>query len=139
MGELSGWHVVQVVEGRRCAMNERTVTCSDCGTTLDQQLGAGELCPTCGSARHTTAISVDAAVETDAAMSVRWEKHRRTIERDWRWLAALVLITIVGGVVTTFLVSGVWALLVTLAAAVLTFWGGLKGLTRVHEIERGGG
>jgi hypothetical protein len=93
-------------------------------------------CPRCRStARHFEA-SVTSNVRVTA--SIAWEKVHEEVERNLSWFLGSLALTVAGAGLG-FVFGGVLGLVVGLLLGLLGFLVGLRGETRVREIERGGG
>ena len=82
-------------------------------------------------------VKAGAAVARATASGV-WERHRYYTRRYWRWLTALVVVTVIGALLGGLVFTGWWSVLSSLVFGLVTFGLGLKAIERVVEIEHSG-
>jgi hypothetical protein len=86
------------------------------------------------SARHTTAIKLEPALEHDEGLPLRVTSRWKTLERDWPWIMALAAASLVSALVGGLVVHGLWSVATSLMGSVATSVIGLWAFTRIrHE------
>src|SRR5205823_963823 len=85
------------------------VRCGSCGRVLDEDPGVPvetrKSCPGCGSTRRNVEIGLNATIHVTATLAIEIIR-KAVIEKNWRWLAALVVLTVVSAVVGGLVVNG---------------------------------
>jgi hypothetical protein len=115
-----------------------TVRCGECRTLLHEDPGLTEKppCPECGSTRRDVAVEMTATANVYGSISM--VRVREYVTHDVLWLSLSVVLTIVGAVVSTWLLSGWASFVISLALAVVGFFVGLRAAVRVIDREHFG-
>ena len=117
-------------------MNQISVQCAECGCSL--AVGYKEPCPKCGSPNRQTNVALQGAIEVDTALSVSWVKTREYYKKH-KLLFPMALALTIGAPFIGLFLAGWSGVVISLPLSALCFWIGLRGITKVREIERGSG
>jgi hypothetical protein len=110
-----------------------TAFCKDCNTEL--QVSHSGPCPKCGGLNKIVKVNLIAKVLFSA--TVNWEKRVEYLEKNPRILTVVIVLSILSPFIGLFVV-GIPGVLIGLTISVILLFLGLKAVTKVREVTKGG-
>jgi hypothetical protein len=108
--------------------------CRHCGTELP--INYDRSCPECGGKGRETNLEVRNSRHHVISLTANLIRVRESYEKNPRALTIVILVGICSPFVGLF-AAGLWGVVLGLLFGVLSFFVGLRAITKVKEIDRG--